>query len=227
MDYEILYPGLNAMLKVKIKPGDVVRAEAGAMVAKSKDIKLEGALVGGLARSIRRTIFGREPLFFQHFTAEGSVGEVLIAPGVPGDIQMLDMLDGQDYFLQAGAFLASSGDITIDTALQHLSQGLFSGEGVFVLHATGQGTLAVSAFGAVYQITVPVGSKFTVGCGHLVAWSGDTTYGIRKASRGWVSSLMSGETFVCDFEGPGTVWLQTRSPEAFGAWIREFVPRRG
>ncbi|MFM7841561.1 MAG: AIM24 family protein, partial [Nitrospira sp.] len=57
-----------------------------------------------------------------------------------------------------------------------------------------------------------------------VAWSGTTSYSIEKASSGWISSFTSGEGFVCRFRGPGLVYIQTRNPRGFGAWLRQFIP---
>ncbi|HEY9868142.1 MAG TPA: TIGR00266 family protein [Candidatus Obscuribacterales bacterium] len=224
MHFEVVHPGSNAMIVVKLDQGESVKAEAGAMVAKSDTVTVEGKMEGGLGKAVKRFMLGGERFFFQTLKAESGPGEVLIAPATPGDIQLLDMGDGQDYFLQGGAFLAAIGDISIDTKMQKLSQALFSGEGLFVLHCTGKGTVAASAFGAVYQIVLPAGQDYIVDNGHLVAWSGDTNYAIEKAAKGWLNTITSGEGLVCRFSGPGKIWLQTRNPQSFGAWIRSFVP---
>jgi uncharacterized protein (AIM24 family) len=39
-----------------------------------------------------------------------------------------------------------------------------------------------------------------------------------------VASFTSGEGFVCRFRGPGVVYIQSRNPGSFGAWIRQFIP---
>lgn len=147
MHFEVVHPGSNAMVVVKLVQGESIKAEAGAMVAKSDTVTVEGKMEGGLGKAVKRFMFGGERFFFQTLKAESGPGEVLIAPAIPGDIQLMDMGDGQDYVLQGGAFLAAIGDISIDTRMQKLSQALFSGEGLFVLHCTGKGTVAASAFG--------------------------------------------------------------------------------
>ncbi len=227
MHFDVVHPGSNAMVVVKLLQGESVKAEAGAMVAKSEGITIEGKMEGGLGKALKRFALGGEQFFFQTMRAEAGPGEVLIAPSIPGDIKVLDMTGGQDYFLQGGTFLAAIGDINIDTKVQKVSQAMFSGEGLFVLHCTGNGTVAASAFGAVYEIDIPEGQDYIVDNGHLVAWTGDTSYRIEKAAKGWVHTITSGEGLVCRFTGPGKVWLQTRNPQAFGAWIRSFVPSGG
>ncbi len=224
MQYDIVHPGSNAMVIVKLGPGESIKTNAGAMVGKTVNVVIEAKMDGGIGKALKRSLLGGEDLFFPTLRAEGGPGEVMIAPPIPGDVKILDMTDGQDYFLQGGAFLAGLGDIQIDTKMQKLSQGLFSGDGLFVLHCTGRGYVIASAFGGAYEITIPPGADYIVDNGHLVAWSGDTSYKIEKAAKGWVNTVTSGEGLVCRFTGPGKVWLQTRNPQAFGAWIKRFIP---
>jgi uncharacterized protein (TIGR00266 family) len=110
--------------------------------------------------------------------------------------------------------------------VQNLLKGLFSGEGFFVLRASGMGTLFVSSYGAIHPIELSEGQEFVVDNGHLVAWPETMEYKIQKASSGWISSLTSGEGLVCRFRGPGRVLIQTRNPGGFIAWITQFLPKR-
>ncbi len=227
MEFEIVHPGSNAMIIVKLAVGEAIKTEAGAMVAKSTNVVIEGKMDGGMGKALKRSFLGGENFFFQTLRAENTAGEVMVAPAILGDIKILDMTAGQDYFLQGGAFLAGLGEIQVDTKMQKLSQGMFSGEGLFVLHCTGKGHVVASAFGGVHEISIPPGTDYIVDNGHLVAWSGDTKYTIEKAAKGWLNTITSGEGLVCRFSGPGKVWLQTRNPQAFGAWIRRFIPTSG
>lgn len=62
------------------------------------------------------------------------------------------------------------------------------------------------------------GEKYIVDNGHLVAWN--TKYILERiASGGIISGLAAGEGLVCKFTGPGTVFIQTRNPRAFGAFM--------
>lgn len=54
--------------------------------------------------------------------------------------------------------------------------------------------------------------------GHLVAWNAKYVME-RAASGGIISGFSSGEGLVCKFTGPGTVYLQTRNPGAFTAFM--------
>ncbi len=227
MQYEILHPGLNALVCVQLDAYEHIQAESGAMVSRTKRVQVETVFAGGIWQSLKRWVLGGESFFFQKLHAEGGNGEVMIAPAVPGDIKVLPLTEGQDYYIKRGSLLASFEDVTLDTRMQKISRGLFSGAGLFVIHAHGQGHIAISAFGGLLEIHVPANEHYVVDNGHLVAWLGDMDYRIIKGGKTWVSTFTSGEVFSCEFTGPGKVWLQTRNPQAFGQWVRSFVPVRG
>jgi uncharacterized protein (TIGR00266 family) len=110
--------------------------------------------------------------------------------------------------------------------MQNLTKGLFSGEGFFVLKASGVGTLFVSSFGAIHPIDLAEGQEIIIDNGHLVAWPEGMNYKIEKASSGWISSITSGEGLVCRFRGPGRVLIQTRNPGSFSGWLAGLLPGR-
>jgi uncharacterized protein (TIGR00266 family) len=227
MRYDVVHPGSNALVAVHLEPYEHIQAQAGAMVSRTAKVAVVGTFYGGIWRALKRSMLGGESLFFQELKAEDGEGEVLIAPAVPGDIKVLPLTGGQDYYIKNGSLLATFENVTIDTKMQKISRGLFSGAGLFVIHAQGEGSIAVSAFGALIEISVPAREKYIVDNGHLVAWFGDMEYRIVRGGKTWVSSVTSGEGLACEFTGPGKVWLQSRNPEAFGNWIKTFVPMRG
>jgi uncharacterized protein (TIGR00266 family) len=224
MQYQILYPGSSALLAVKLDAGERIKAEAGAMVAKTTNVISEATIDGGIGKATKRLIFGGEEFFFQHLYAEGGPGEVLLAPYALGDIKLIELSDGLDLYLQPGAFMACLGDVTIETNIQQVTQGLFSNEGFFVLRATGEGIVAFSSFGAVLPVEVGAGQEYVIDNGHVVAWSGDASYTIDKGGKDWFSTFASGEGLVCRFAGPGTVYLQSRNPKSFGEWFKKYSP---
>jgi uncharacterized protein (AIM24 family) len=63
-----------------------------------------------------------------------------------------------------------------------------------------------------------------VDTGHIVAFDSHMTYSVRKAGS-WKSTVFGGEGFVVEFQGPGQVFLQTRSQAAFLGWLIPQLPR--
>jgi len=225
MQYELLYPGPFTMLKVHLGEGESIKAEAGAMIAMSPSIEIEGKMEGGFLKSLSRMLAG-ESFFFQTLAARRGPGEALLAHGIPGEIFPLQLDGSTNYLLQKDGFFAGSPQLDISTKMQNLTKGLFSGEGFFVVKVSGTGTLFVSSYGSIHPIDLADGEEMIIDNSHLVAWPEGLDYKIQTAAAGWISSLTSGEGLVCRFRGPGRVLIQSRSPGGFGAWLRQFIPAR-
>jgi uncharacterized protein (TIGR00266 family) len=225
MKAKVLYPGTNSLVEVQLEKGEAVKAESGAMVSMSATIDVDGKLEGGILSGITRMMAG-EKFFFQSLKANRGPGHVLLAPSTPGDVCLIELDGSIEYNVQKDGFLAGSGGVEVNAKMQNLFKGLFSGEGFFILKVSGRGTVAVSSFGAIHEINLAPGENLTIDNQHLVAWPTTTTYTITKASKGWFSSITSGEGVVCKLTGPGKVFIQTRNAGSFASWLRPFIPLR-
>ena len=212
------------MARVELTAGESIKAESGAMVASSPTIDIESKMEGGFLGALSRKFLTGEKFFFQTLRASRGPGEVLLAPTVPGEIVMLELDGVNEYMVQKDGFLAGAEAIKLDSQMQSLSRGLLGGEGFFILKVSGKGTLLLNSFGAIHKIELKPDQEYIVDNSHLVAWSSTTSYNIERAASGWVASFTSGEGFVCRFRGPGVVYIQSRNPGTFGAWIRQFIP---
>ena len=226
MKYEILYPEAFPIIKCHLRRGEKIKAESDAMIAMSSTIDVEGKMEGGFFKGLMRKVLTNESMFFQELSANRGDGEVLLGHALPGGIVAVELDGSYGLIIQKDGFLASTSDVNVDTKIQNLSQGLFSGEGLFILKATGQGTIFVSSYGVIHPITLQANEEFIIDNGHLVAWCDYMHYSIEKASNGWLSSITSGEGLVCRFRGPGTVLIQTRNSESFKSWIKSMIPTK-
>lgn len=225
IQFKTIHPGDSPAVQVVLPRGSSVYAESGAMVAMSPTIKIEGTLKGGFLGSFARKLLTGETFFFQTLRAETGDGEAILAPAAPGELLILDLDGTTEFLVQKGSFLAASPSIRLESKMQNLSKGLFSGEGFFISRIAGQGTLVLNSFGAIHRVDLSAGQEYIADNHHLVAWTSRTEYAIEKASAsGWMSSFTSGEGLVCRFRGPGTIFLQTRNPAAFGGWLSQYVP---
>lgn len=104
-------------------------------------------------------------------------------------------------------------------------QNLFGGEGGFGLQASGRGQVVLSVYGALDVIDLQPGEQIVVDTGHVVAYDLGIRFQLRRAVAGktW-QSLKTGEGLVFDFTGPGRLFLQSRNPDAFQAWVRSAAP---
>jgi uncharacterized protein (TIGR00266 family) len=224
MKSEILYPGAFPMVRVELSAGETIKAESGAMVASSPTIDVESKMEGGFLGALSRKFLTGEKFFFQTLRASRGPGEVLLAPTVPGEIVVMELDGVNEYLVQKDGFLAGAETVKIDSQMQSLGRGLLGGEGFFILKLSGKGTLILNSFGAIHRIDLKPGQEYIVDNSHLVAWSATTSYNVERAAAGWVASFTSGEGFVCRFQGPGVVYIQSRNPGGFGHWIRQFIP---
>ncbi|AOY74817.1 TIGR00266 family protein [Clostridium formicaceticum] len=223
MQYKILYQDAFPIIEVKLQKGEMVKAESDAMVSMSDTVDVDGKMEGGLFKGLGRMLAG-EKFFFQTLRANRGAGEVLLAPSIPGGITDIELDGSYNLCVQKDGFLAATEGIEVSTQMQNLARGLFSGEGFFILSVGGRGTVFVNSYGAIHPINLEAGQEVIVDNSHLVAWPDYMKYTIEKASKGWISSWTSGEGLVCRFRGPGTVLIQTRNPQGFGSWIRQFIP---
>ncbi len=220
MRHEILYSPENTLLKVILAKGESIRTESGSMVGMSDGLTLKtgfgaGKNSGGFLKNLVRSLVTRESFFTNVYTATADGQDILLAPALEGDIDFVD-LGQQALFVQAGCYLASSPDLTVDSQFQGI-KGFFSGESLFLLKISGQGQVALTAFGGIEKIAVT--DKLVVDTGHVVAFTEGLSYTIGKASKGWISSFLSGEGLVCEFSGSGTIYLQSRNPAEYGRLV--------
>ncbi len=222
MRYEILHRPSYALGRIELASGEQLQAEAGAMVSMSASISIETGMRGGLLGGLKRSVLGGESFFINTFTAEQS-GEVTIAPGLPGDIQAIEM-NGNSVLVQSGSFLAATPEIEVDTSWGG-AKGFFSGEGLILLRCRGYGLLFVSSYGAIHLKELAVGEQYTVDTGHMVAFDESVKYNVGR-SGGWKTTLLSGEGLVCKLEGPGRFYMQTRSQDALLSWLVPQLPKQ-
>ncbi len=222
MEIEILYRPAFSLGVLKLQGSEQVRVEGGSMVSMSAGVTLETKATGGLFKSLGRALFGGESFFQNTYAAPSSGGEVTVAPALPGDLFTLE-IENESMTVQSGAYVASEMGIEIDTKWGG-AKTFFASEGLIMLRASGRGKLLLSSYGAIHEVRLPAGQSYTVDTGHLVAFNETMNFKVRRVG-GMKSTLFSGEGLVVDLTGPGRVLLQTRSPDAFLAWLIPQLPK--
>lgn len=212
-----------AVGRIHLDANEQIQVESGAMMATSPGVAVQSSTQGGVMKGLKRSLLGGESLFISTFTAPAAGGWVDIAHHLVGDIIVAGVLPEQPMFVTKGCWLANSAGVTLDTKWGGF-KNLFGGEGGFLIHASGEGTIALACYGAIDTITLQAGESVTIDSGHVVAYSPTVTNQLRKATTGIMQTLKSGEGYVFDFTGPGWVMTQSRNPSALAAWIRTVMP---
>ncbi|MEM6532782.1 MAG: TIGR00266 family protein [Myxococcota bacterium] len=230
MKFSIDHGPSFAWLRVNLEPGESIQAEAGAMVMRSPQLEMSTRLNAGrgagifrkflaIITAIFRKFFGGEAMFVNEFSGTQR-GEVVIAPALSGHVVHRRLGPNDRLLLQAGAYLASTGNIDAKLKWGGI-RTLFGGEGLFLLECTGEGDLFINAYGSI--VPIEVSGEYIVDTGHIVAFDGSLNFKIKGVSGGLKSLFFSGEGLVVNFSGRGTVYLQSRNVSALVGWISPFL----
>jgi uncharacterized protein (TIGR00266 family) len=221
IDYEIFGEEMQ-YVEVTLDPGEMVVAEAGAMMYMTPAIKMEtvfgdpsaqqqGGFIGKLMTAGKRMITG-ESLFMTTFTnAGGGRQQVGFAAPYPGKILPMDLGQlGGELICQKDSFLCAARGVQIGIAFQkRLGVGLFGGEGFIMQRLTGDGLAFVHAGGTLMKRTLAAGEVLKLDTGCLVAIQPSINYDIQFVG-GFKNTLFGGEgLFFASLTGPGEVWCQS------------------
>lgn len=222
MQHQVLDSPDFGLLKISFEQsGEKIVAEAGAMVAMSNEIAIKTSMRGGLMAAAKRKLLGGESLFQNTYTATAPNQSVFLAPPSEGDLRAMNLVPGEVFFLQSGSYVAHVGDeLQLDSKWGGV-KSFFGGVGFFMLKVTGPGTLYYCSYGAIHEVDVTHG--YTCDTGHIVGFTENLTYKVRKFG-GFKGLFFSGEGLVCDFQGQGKIYLQTRNAASLAAFLNPFRP---
>ena len=208
------------ILKVGLSAGESVTAEPGAMVLMRGPVEIK-THTGGILSGLARALAGGESMWLNTYVAKGSA-EVWFAPNLPGDIIYRE-LRGEELFVQDTSYLAHHGDVKVSVGWRGFRGLLAEGQLVW-LKVVGTGGVWMNAYGGVETVSLGAGERMVVDNFHFVAMTSGMKWRVRKFG-GIKSFLLSGEGIVIEVEGPGTVYLQTRSLPPFVGLIAKYLKR--
>jgi uncharacterized protein (TIGR00266 family) len=207
-----------SILKVWLERGESITAEPGAFVFHRGEVEVSTG-TQGLLSAVARRIAGGESLFLNTFKAKSGVAEVWVAPSSPGDIAVIE-LSGAIY-IKDECYLAHAGDVKLTVGWRGLTGLIAEGELVW-LKAEGGGLVFVNTYGGLEVVELGPQEKAVVDNGHVVAM--DPTVNWRPGLLGGVKTqAFGGEGIVLHLEGPGRVWIQTRTLPLFARLLFKYV----
>ena len=218
MQVEVRHAPAFAVARLVLGPHEEAAVEAGGMVAYHPGVQLRSRAAGGIVRSWLRKRLGGETFFMNFYRADGAGGWVDVAPLLPGDVTVLTIDPSREWIVQKGAWLAASGEVTVDPSWGGFKT-LFGSEGLFLQRVSGSGLAVVSSYGAMDRWSLGPEEAVRVGSEHMVAYETTVQMQLRTASGSLVHTLKSGERFVFEFTGPGQLLVQSRNPQEFLALV--------
>jgi uncharacterized protein (TIGR00266 family) len=220
MRYELLQKPDFTFVRVGFDaPGEELRVEPSAMLARDSGIEMKTQMSGGLLAAAKRKMLGGESLFQNTFTATAPGQRLWLAPGPEGDVDVVECQPGAPIMLSSGAFLASAPGVNLDTKWGG-ARGFFSGAGLFLLRAEGHGPLFFCCYGGIHAVDVgPAG--YLCDTSHIVGFTAGLSYNVTKLG-GLKGLFFSGEGLVCQFTGQGRLWISTRNPGSLASFVHAF-----
>lgn len=208
-------------LSVRLKPGQSIVAESGAMLSMEEGIAMDTVathrregnpdLLDQALRVGKRYLTG-ESLFlcvFENTSAKDA--SVSFAAPFMGTIREINLeKQGGEFLCQKSSYLVSSRSVDLDIAFQKdLGAALFGGEGFILQRLSGKGQAFIHAGGALMTRELAKGEKFRVDTGCIVGFSPTVNYTV-EMQKGIKNAVFGGEgLFLAMLEGPGTVLTQS------------------
>jgi uncharacterized protein (TIGR00266 family) len=222
---------VDPFLHVSLTKGDRIYCESDAMVMMEATLDLKGSMNGGIGRALLRSFANGESFFQQQIEAVRGDGDCLLAPVLPGALQVLDV-GKQQYLLNDGAFVAATSGTEMKVRTQSIGNALFAQSGgFFVMETSGSGQVVVSGFGSMFQLEVSPGKDMIIDNAHVVCWDNTLRYeisvttgsggGLGGMLGNLVNSFKSGEGIVLRFSGTGKIHVCSRNRDAFVEWMKK------
>jgi uncharacterized protein (TIGR00266 family) len=216
----------DPFIHISMQQGEKIFCESGAMVTMDATLDLKGKMNGGFLSALARKFTNGESFFQQHIEANRGPGDVLLAPTLPGSLEILE-IGSKQYVLNDGAFVASTSSVDLKVKMQNIGQALFGGTGgFFVMETSGSGQLVVAGFGSIFGLDVTAGSDVIVDNAHVIAWDSNLSYKLTLSTSqdggflgNMINSVTSGEGISNRFSGNGKVYVCSRNSSAFTAWV--------
>ncbi len=211
------------LIEFTLNKDEKVTAEAASMVYIKGNILTETKMrKGGFLKSIKAAAFGGESFFVNEFIAQEDNCKLGLTGNTLGDIQVIKI--DEEYIVSSGAYVGSTGELTLDTKWQGFTKGIF-GTNMFMLKTVGTGDIFVNAWGGIISHTLNPGEKMIIDNYQLVALSSTAGYEVRRHGS-LKTTLFGGEALVIEITGPGTVYIQTKNVMEFVRSILPFLPKR-
>ncbi len=212
LEYTIQGDNLQ-VVRVRLKPGQEIFAEAGKMLYKTANVQWEsrmtGASLGGkILGALKRKLMG-ESLFWTYFRSDGP-GEVGFAGSYPGRIQPFELTAGQSVIVQRDSFLCAQHSVEVNIEfVKKIGAGFFGGEGFILERLTGPGTALIHGGGDFVEFDLKPGETLQIDTGCVVGFDTSVTYDVQLA--GGIKTMMFGGEgmFLATLTGPGRVIVQS------------------
>lgn len=216
-------------VRLKLKPGQSIRADAGTMNYMSSDIDIStqtGNVWGAFGRMLSGTSF-----FYNIFTNKGKREVHINLSGInPGNIGAFYIPKGQSLNLVSSSYICSTPNLEISSNVR--LGGLLTGYGISFVNISAHETDGIvwgAAFGNVIEKNIKPGDSLVIDNGVIMGFEANTEIHT-NVMRGFTSMLFSGEGLVSKITNNNSknlkMFLQSRSKTAYLSYLKNKLRNR-
>lgn len=214
MHYKISGSEAFSVLDFEMEQGDAIVAQPKSMVSMTTGIEVS-AILGGVTGSgtiggSMKGLLAGENIALSVYSSNKPTQSITIAPQTIGPILPIDLKENQDLLIAKGSYLASESEVTLKTEFTGF-KGFMAKKGLFLVRASGPGTVFLSAYGDIREKTLATDERYVIDNDFVVAFDSSVSYQLVTAAKGLTNSFLSGEGLVNRYTGPGKVYYQTRA----------------
>src|SRR5215510_1518021 len=219
IDYQLIGDDLQAVI-ITLDPGEMVIAEAGAMMYMQEGIMMNttldpnatgAGLMSKLFAGAKRALSGNTFFVTTFANAANRRQDVAFSSHFPGKIRPVDLREWNGTIIaQKDCFLCAARGINVTIAFtRRIGAGFFGGEGFILQRIEGDGLAFLHASGTLHEVKLSGAETLRVDTGCIVAMDQSVDYDIQMVP-GIKTALFGGEgLFFAVLRGPGRVILQT------------------
>ena len=229
MNFRLTQNTAFPLAEIALTQGEVIQIERGCMVYHNGHVSLEGKMnssgegLGGFMKAVGRSMVSGESFFITRAKGLSNNARIAIAPAAPGSIWELQ-IGAVQWRIQDSAFLACDDSVSYEMKRQSFGKAMLGGTGgFFIMETTGVGSMLINSYGDILEMKLDGGEPFTVDNTHVVAWSSTLNYEIKAASGTF--GFATGEGLVNQFQGAGSVLIQTRNIKSLAGILSPFISK--
>lgn len=180
---------------------EAIRTEAGALSYMRGAVSMSAPIPGPL--TLIRASLSAEAAIRPTFRG---TGDVFLEPTLGGYYSL--QVNEKPWILDRGAYWASEASVTVEVHREKVMNAYWTGAGFIDFHTrvSGNGKVVLNAPGPVEEIDL--GDEELAVEGHaVIARSSRVRFSVRRPSRGFISSWLSGEKLLRVYRGPGRILM--------------------
>jgi len=204
-EFEILESEGMRYVRIQLQE-ETVQAESGAMATMEGDIEMVAKIPSPL--QALRSAISEQSIIRPKYTGSGVLS---LEPSLNA-YHVFEVAEGTTWVLEKGAYWASEGTIKLYLARERVLTSLWSGEGFvyYMAKVSGRGKVVLNAQGPVSLVTL-TSDTLKVDGRLVIARTEGISYKIKRPTRSFIGSMLSGEKRTRVYEGTGCL-LMSRTP---------------